>query len=238
MNFTDTKENTIFKYFYVSKFTWTNPLAKEENQGHPKENRVYRGWLNTDTNSYRLNTTQTGALWVSALVNSDETIGYTSEIHELNLGNILDFKITEEDLDNLIKWHESGNSDLKALVYGKGPQGVPIEIVRLIQDKVSGENNIDGFLESIEELEALNPLAFISLWELTDYMLDEMYEESSIDAENLRTDPTHSSSINIYKAMESLSRYIGPNRKTNKDRTDLLKALSAILLELSLNEEF
>lgn len=233
---TDTKENSIFKYFYVSKFKWSSLMSLEENGGHPKEKKVYRGWVNTDTNTFRLNTQDHLLLCLGALVQTAEEQGYTSDIKEISLDSILDLNIQEECLDNIIKWSESDNQDLKKLLFNPG-NNVPIEIIRIVNSAVNKKPQLDGIIEALEELAGLDPVKFDGIWELVDHLNSELYEEVSIDAESLKNDPRHSSSINIYNAFQSLNRYIGSNRKTNKDRVDLLKALSSILTELSNNEE-
>ncbi len=233
----DTKENTIFKYFYVSKFKWTSLMSLEENGGHPKEKKVYRGWINTDTNTYRLNTQDNMSLCIGALISTSEEIGYTSEIKEVSLDTILDLNLQESCLDNIIKWIESDNQDLKRLLFQTTTKMPPIEIIRIVNNAVNKEPQLDGIIEALQELAGIDPLKFESIWELTDFLNSEMYEEVSIDAETLKNDPKHSSSINVYNAFQSLNKYIGANRKTNRDRIDLLKALSAILTELSINEE-
>ncbi len=234
MNLTDTKDNTEFKYFYVSKFKWSNPMDQERNGGHPKEKTVYRGWYNKDTKGYRIAPTLNSAFWLEDLKSTKEEMGYTSDITVVDTKNILDFNLTEGDLDNMILWLESDNKDLKQQIFNPVQTGKPQIIAIINQAMQQTPNDTQGFLESVEELKSLNPLAFEIVWSLVDYLLDQMYTlpEGSIDADWL----VHSSrgaGINIFQANQSLNKYISEDRRTNEDPNDLYKAISHIITELT-----
>jgi|GEM_PF-6720808 len=228
----DTAENSEFKFFYVSKFAWGNPLDNERNQGHPKEKKVYRGWYNKDTGTYRLAYDLQNAIWLDKLKIDEPESGYTSDITELSLNNILNFPIEEDCLENLIKWLEIDNKDLKQVAFPKIMQEA--QLIALIKNKMEPqEQMIEGFINSAEELHAIDPMSFEKVWEVMDYLLEEMHNvpEGSIDADWLSKGP-RGAGINISNAIQCLSRYIGDNRRTNEDPKDLLKAIVHILNEL------
>lgn len=230
----DTAENSEFKFFYVSKFEWGNPMDHERNLGHPKEKKVYRGWINKDTNTYRIAYDMKNAIWLDKLKVTEEHIGYTSDISELTINNILDFPIEESDLENMIKWLESDNADLKQAVLGpKIQEAQIIAIINKSMQPPQSEQDIEGFINSAEELHSLDPLAFEHIWALMDFILESMHSlpEGSFDADFIAKGP-QGAPINIYNAITCLNRYIGDNRKTNLEPEDLQKAMHHILSEL------
>jgi hypothetical protein len=234
MTLKDTKENTEFKYFFINKFEWVNPMDHGHNAGHPKEKKVYRGWHNKDTNSYRLAPSLNQAFWLESLVDSTGRTGYKSDIVLVSKENILDLNLSEEDLDNLIIWIETDNKDLKDVVFGSYHQAPPA-IIAMIKSGLPNEEDdtFQGFVESSEELKALDPMAFDIVWGFIDHLLLQMHEipEGSVDADWLSKGP-EGAAINISESLKCLNRYIGDNRRINRDAEDLYKAMSHITNEI------
>lgn len=232
----DTLENTEFKYFFVKKFDWLDPTQREIYKGHPKENRVYRGWHNKDSGGYRIAPSLTQALWLEKLKQEPGMSDYTSDIHEITKETILDFLITEEDLTSLATWIESDNKDLKqALFGGQVPPQIIAIIKKATEDK--GSKTFSGFVESAEELQSMDPMAFEVIWGFMDSLIIAMHEEDleSFDADFLAKGK-EGAVINISNAMKSLNRYIGDNRRTNRDPEDLYKAMGHITNEIIRSE--
>ncbi len=232
MRLPDTELNTEFTYFFINKFKWSDPTEHERYGGHPKEGRLYRGWKNIETNSYRIAPDKATPFFLEKLLQSTDETGYTSNISVLSKDNILDLPLVEEDLDSLIKWMESGNSDLKQLYFGNQMQAPP-QIIAIIQNAMKpNDDTFQGFMESAEELQSLDPLAFDIIWGLMDHLLLEMHNaEESIDADWLAKGP-NGSPINCSNALKCINRYAGDNRGINNDPQDLYKAMSHITNEL------
>lgn len=243
MIFKDTPENTEFKYFFINKFQWLDPMENEKFQGHPREKSLYRGWFNKDTSSFRLVVDKDLAIYLEKLVISGET-GYIANISVVDLNNILDFPIVENDLADLNKWLENDNKDLKEEVFKKvtsfsGSSFSTPDIVAIIKSNFqqSTNNDMQGFMESAEELKELDPMAFDVIWGLIDHLLLEMHEvpEGSIDADWLAKS-SKGMAINISASLKCLNRYAGDNRRTNEDPEDLYKAMSHITSEIIRSE--
>ncbi len=233
----DTLENTEFKYFFVKKFEWLDPTQREIYKGHPKENRVYRGWHNKDSGGYRIAPSLDQAMWLEKLRQEPGMSDYTSDIHEITKETILNFIITEEDLTSLATWIESDNKDLKQVLFGNKVPPQIIAVIKRATDASNDSSSLKGFVESAEELQSLDPLAFEVIWGFIDSILISMHEEDleSFDADFLAKGK-EGAVINISNAMKSLNRYIGDNRRTNRDPEDLYKAMGHITNEIVRSE--
>lgn len=246
---TDNKTNTVFKYFWVNSFKWRDTADRERFAGHPKEKTLYRGWLNTDTNTNRIYYKHGTALWFDNLITNDsDTLGYTSDIREINITSILDTPLVESDLDIMIGWLETDNKDIKDIVFP--PPVVPMNITHLIQEaigKINGmEKEFDDFIDDAGELMELDKPVFDQIWNIIRYSLDTLYgtKRGPLDADYLSMDKTRAGlGFNIGKAQESIFRYASTDRKTNENPVDLLDTIYTLLTELkrrehhNLNEE-
>jgi hypothetical protein len=238
----DTKENTEVVYLFVNKFDWLLTMDKESNVGHPKPGKVYRAIYNNQTDSYRItykigNTYQ--AVLIPSLVNSDETNGYLSDIRRITKKNILDFEITESDLDQLNQWIDISNKDLLDQMWNSKPK---VEVINIDSDemlaKIMGDFIKDTdpdhtrMLEKMYLLREQNaPVSWV-IGYLVEYLLDEPIEESPFDINSLSLDKTHGAGVNISAAIQKLSRYCGSNRRTNMSEEDLLGAIRDLLKEV------
>ncbi len=232
MRLPDTEQNTEFTYFFINKFKWLESIDNERFAGLPKEGRLYRGWKNLETNSYRIAPSGVNPFFVEKLLQTTPETGYTCDITAVSKDNILDLPLIEEDLDSLITWIESDNRDLKQMVFS-GQNQAPPQIIAIIQNAMKpNPESIHGFLESAQELQELDPMAFDIVWGFMDHLLLAMQEpDESIDADWLAKGP-NGSPINISNALKCLSKYAGDNRRVNNDPEDLYEAMNHITSEL------
>lgn len=164
----DNKQNIQIVYLYVEEFEWTISFDKERANGHPKPKRVYRAAYNKETDSYRLlyevddANNKFRAIFVPALNNTEEMRGYTSKIKVLSIDTILEFDLSEEDLDNLNKWMDTNNKDFFEVMYG--PKKKPTQITAFplpeenilpeaeLPEGITNTVSVDSFDALIEKL--------------------------------------------------------------------------------------
>lgn len=245
----DTVDNTKIVYLYVKEFEWTFPEGKENNVGHPKKNKVYRAAYNSDTNSYRLFyefDKKFTALFLPTLtaVNNEtffDTPTYTSEIVELSRHNVLEHLISEEDLDDWLKWIEEDNASIKQMMgldnnqsQGKQPQIVTAQdVVRAVQ-KNQENQELTQFLSRLEHLREINPPLFEALTNLVEFLVgppDGPELDTMVETDWIGFSKTLGAGKNLSDALKQLSRYGGESRRTNLMERDLFGAIRSLLAE-------
>lgn len=242
----DTIHNTKLIYLYVNKFDYgKNQMGKEQSSGNPKSKKVYRAIYNTDTNSYRIiydvDSKNVFSVFIEDLQSTDEDLGYTCDIKILSVSNILDFNISEADLDQLLKWLQTDNKDVKDILGDIGavkkvegkvtkpaqqpaqpPKGtrLPPELVQLI--------NIGS------ELHKADPIIFGTIFDLMIYLNQDAYADTGVLGTGwLKLDKDHGAGVNVSAAIDKLSRYLGQDRRINLDNDDLMGAIKDLLIEKS-----
>jgi hypothetical protein len=237
----DNETNVVFKYFWVNKFKWLIPEENERTGGHPKEGTLYQGWINADTNTYRLYYKAGNAIWLEKLKSSEsDMLPYIADIREVNVDTILDLPISEKDLDSLSGWLETDNKNLKDRLF---KESVPVPIMKLIEEGVKKmdayEKEIDEFCGESEELFELDKPTFEQVRNVIRYSLDSIYEKKTgpLDGDYLSLDETRAGlGFNIGKAQELIYQYASTDRRTNEDPVDLLEAIYHLLTELKRRE--
>lgn len=227
MVLSDNLKNTDFIYLYVESFKWASHADVEEFHGHPKPKHVYRCMHNKDTNGYRLLYSVdngTGkAVIIDSIDNSDIEHGFVCKMHPITRDNILNFDINEEDLDALLHWVETDNSDLKNIM--KPKKQIEEPTITMLDEEAG-----DFFATSLE-LRNIDPLLFDAIHELMIAICDEKPDDSSIDTTWINLSPRFGTGANISKALEYISRYAGENRRTNLSKEDLFEAIKCLLNE-------
>lgn len=233
---TDTKENTIFGFLYVKEFEWMDPLDKESHGGQPKKGRVYRSIYNNQTNSYRLYYELGGQLTGLYLpqLHSIETenyhVVYTSSIVPLSRTTILDCDITPEDVEQLCKWIDDDNKEIKTLTGLKNevtPRPVSGQEIAKAFAQVKDEYFLE-FIAGAKQLKDTNSTLFEGVANCV-HFFNSLGEDNSGPLEYNKTTGT---GRNIGKAMDHLKNYTSENRRVNLDPNDLMLATKSILSEL------
>ena len=241
----DNIHNTEIVYLYTHKFEYgNNPISKEENGGHPKPKTVYRAIYNTDTNTYRLiyNISKEGLsfIFIPKLKDHDEESGLSVDIKILTKKNILDFNISEENLDELLSWLKTDNKDIKEITGDIGtPKPKQQKVKQGDKPAVVPQNKgvklppqVVQFLNLGIELEKTDPLIFGTMFDLLVYLNQNVYTDIGVvNASWLKLDKDHGAGTNISSAVEKLARYMSQDRRTNLDGKDLLGAIKDLLQE-------
>lgn len=244
---TDTVNNTRVAYLYVSHFEWLDAAANETHVGHPKIGRVYRSILNTATKSHRLFYDIEGRLegMYLSMLDTDVVDGskdYDAEIVELRSNNILEYEITEEDLDNLILWEKEENKTIKQYMgldkQAGGSESAPLQqtlspqqVMQHINDQEANKAfmQLGAFLKRLADTD---PQLFEALSILIYSVADNPEEDTTIDRSWMAFSAVLGPGKNISKAIDALARYGGEDRRTNLDEKDLIKAIKALLIEM------
>lgn len=243
----DTPTNTKIIYLYVKDFQWTIPINKESNVGHPKSGRVYRGIINTDTESYRLMYRVGDAIQgtlLPQLDSQDEANGYLSDIREITINNILDFDILEEDLTELLRWLETDNKELKDKIKGffdkqqPNPsfslppfltkKSMPEMVVEILRSR---DPELASIVSTVNELRVSDPHIFDAVGAFINHLLSHPEAETSIDSRWIRFDKNLGAGANLSAALSKLSVYGSNNRRTGFSEHDLVGAIRDLLLE-------
>jgi hypothetical protein len=224
-------EDISIQYYYSKDFRWIDPMLSEQFQGHPRPGQVYRAIVNDSTKNIKVIVSENTAVVINDFLHG---IHYEGYLTPLTLENILELNLEEKELDRIIKWQERDHADLKRLY---NPQQTTGEHV-VLQTLANAMNQQAG--EEREDItRATNLLAALRItdsvgFELILELIDALGHESMSDEPSraLATDPRFSTGINVSRAMNSLCRYIGDDKRTNYDREDLIEAFLGIVNEL------
>lgn len=234
MILSDNKTNTEILYLYVKKFKWLNPINHEGFGGHPKEGRVYRAVKNTDTNSYRLIYGKIGNIGQGIMFQSleDDSDGYTADMVPITKSNILDFNIEEEDLDLLAVWVETNDEDIRQIFEPPLlPPPRPSFSTPLPSSSSPEIEALTEFTECVLELRDIDVFSFDTVHDLIHKLTEPPNE--SIEVLNIRMNEAFGGGANMVKVFELLARYVGDDRRTNKDPQDLLEAMKFLTYEVN-----
>jgi len=245
MTLSDSIHNTEIIYLFVNRFDYIrNSYTKEENGGHPKTRKVYRAVRNTDTNTFRIihkvdsKANQVHSVIIEDLQCDDESYGYTCDIREVTLNNILDFDMSEKCLDNLILWIDTDNKDVKDII-PVGPPTKPTPMNFVAQGKQAEipeggiliNEELGAFIHMAAELHDSDPLMFGTVFDVLDHLSTQKYKPEIFETGWMGLDKQHGAGVNISSAIKKLSKYMSDDRRTNLDEVDLLGAISDLLSE-------
>ena len=246
MNLQDTIYNTKIIYVYVNNFDYgKNQMGKEQASGHPKSKKVYRAIFNTDTNSYRVVYDIKGgnvySVFIENLQSKDgEELGYTCDIVPITKSNILDFKISEENLDELLTWLKTDNKDIKEILGDVGTTKKAAKKTEKQQPVAISKKGANGgippefvsFMNLMQEIYKTDQMTFGTIFDLVLYLVDHPGADSgNLGMHWLRMDKDQGAGVNVASAVEKLSRYIGSDRRTNLMNDDLMGAVVNLLNE-------
>lgn len=216
-------EKMIFKYFYIKKFQWTDPLAVDQFSGQPVEGRVYRGWVKKRTAQPTLildSDHHPGwqPLTLLAFENKREEFAWVGEVKEITKESILDFTIEETDLDNIIKWLSTNNKDLLTTT-----NNLPAEVV----DKVA--DNYEVAMDIMGSIFATNGELFDSVIDTLNHVHTNDMKEMSLAA--LLNFQEEGKGINCKEAITAIEQYLSNTKKGDKVER-IYEAIGALLKEL------
>lgn len=233
---TEELQNILFKYYFINKFEWATLSDVDRFQSHPLPGRVYRGLYNTQTKLTKLVLTDppspTG-IGFESLSNSDPEKGYVCEIQELTLDNILDFKIDESDLDNIIKWQTSENKDLKNTFEPNPIQHGLLRLKAAMNKQEQEElSAMDRASNAMLELWQANSLKFDIMINFIEFIINKDYESYNDAANYLTHHPVNGKGINIANALRHLDNYVNDDRRVNEDINDLMESMNSCVVEI------
>lgn len=244
----DTIYNTKIVYLYINKFEYgKDQIGKEQSSGHPKPNTVYRAIYNTDTHSYRIiyKVDKNGihSVFIGELqVNDVNEMNFVCDVSVLSVENILDFKISESNLDDLIGWLKTDNKDVKDLlgdIGSKKPVKTATNTGKNVKTNIP-EGGIQlppqlvQFITLGSELMSTDPLIFGTVFDLLIYLNDVAYVDTGVVGTGwLKLDKEHGAGVNVSAAIDKLSKYLGTDRRVNLDNNDLMGAIKDLLTEKS-----
>ena len=236
MILSDNLTNTEFLYLYVDKFQWSSHVDSEQFGGHPKQKHVYRAILNKDTGGYRIIykviNGNAQALMLNTIDSENEEDGFVCKIVPLTKANILNYEISEKDLDALEFWTENENKDLMAImkssdepvISGFVPEEEDEDIKKITEDVVE-------FIACATTLRNTNPLMFDAVHEFMHHAIDDQPNDTSIDTTWLNLSGKFGTGANISKVLEHISIYAGEDRRTNLYEHDLMEAIKHLFNE-------
>ena len=241
----DTPQNTKIVYLWINKFAWSNDMDKEQSVGHPKPKHLYRGVYNKDTETYRF-VYKMGDIFqgtfLKSLTSDDETAGYTSDIVELSLSNILDSNLSEKDLKMLLEWIDTDNKDLKEKLWA-APKRVNLDFIDMGTDIATffadtikkSDPEFTDFIAVGSSLREINPSMFEAVHNIISYLIEDEYTEveddSSISPRWISMDVKLGAGANLYGAIQKLARYGSVNTRVSRSKEDLLGAIKDLLVE-------
>lgn len=230
-------ENLEFRYLYVKFFKWQDSFMNETVQGEPQTGRVYRSLWNTQTKNHKIIISdghRVNSLVIDNLTNSNPESAYLSDIHELTVDNILNFKIEERDLDKLNKWIETKNEDI---LRHQKPMEDPTQGLVKLQEAIYNQDQeefkaMDRASSAMLELFHANRTQFEIVVKLAEYLKSESLESGNDLAYYLTLHPQNGKGINIARALRALDTYVSDNRRTNESVSDLYNAMGGIVVEM------
>lgn len=229
-------------YVYIRSFKWSSPEQGYQYDGLPAIGKVYRALRNSNNNSYELviyDNPPGTLLLLESLVCNDDTRGYTSEIDEISLDNVLSIPLKEEDLIQLNKWEESGNKDLLEANKPTEISLMPVlaNLAHALDTMGNEKKAADEVSELLLYLKTLNTSHFEIIMEVVEELIE--INVSEIDETGTPTTLTKSLEagpnglgFNVGKCLEHLQTYSGKDRRTNEDRYDVIAAMVALTREL------
>jgi hypothetical protein len=238
-------EDLAIKYLFIKKWSYTNFIIKENYQGHPFEGRVYRSIYNTKTKSYSLvlfedsvhNMDDSSGLIVEDINSDNEENGYLSEVKIISKSNLLELQLDEEDLDKIINWQETNNSDLFTEM-NPIPQEILVRLEQALTAPSGDQHLMDEALHTASELINVN-YDFFDVWiELGQLLVEQSIADHDSQAVVL-SESEGGMSLNIGDVYKALKVYTSDDRKTNLDRSSVHEAMIGLARELvrrNLNE--
>lgn len=239
----DSIYNTKIVYLYVHSFEWKDQMNKEASSGHPKAKKLYRAIYNTDSESYRViyevkpKESQVYMTFVESLQSKDEEKGYLSNISLITADNILDFPLTDKEIDLLFTWLTTDNKDLKDILgdigakEGEKPKKTQPGLTKQGMSKKPSQELIE-FINVASKLHDVDPMMFGTVFDVMLWLIDDLYiDAGAIDTHWLKLHEEHGAGTNVTAAIEKLSRYMGNNRRTGLLNEDLMNAIRDLLTE-------
>lgn len=213
------KSDTEIRYVYIKKFSYYHPEVAESFSGHPRTGGIYRSLYHLHTKHHRLLLPDGIVLGFNQLVGNSGDAEF--DLAEITKDNILDFNLSEEDLDVFLL----PNND----IFFEPSMKVHEAIVR--QEEIESDF-AHRASEIIMGLWSINSIKAELLLDIA-HCLTELEMTSHEDAANyLRLHPTKGMALNIGEALRALDRYAGDDRKSNEDTADLMVAIESCVTEL------
>lgn len=239
MILTDNTTNTEFLFVFVKDFKWSNPLEHEQVGGHPMPGRLYRAIKNTDTGTYRL-LTKPNTLLVFSGLEEDIDTGYRSSFKPITVQTLLDYNITDEDLDKLLDWLRTGNKEIKDLVGMMSPPApvkltTPSSLSPQFKESIMQKSNeeVSDFISCAHLLHELNPNLLDAIHDYLHYAIEQEQksEEGPLNSTFLTLSKEHGTGANVIQAVQKLSRYVSVNKRISLDENDLFGAITNLFNE-------
>lgn len=227
INIPDRIEDLEVKYLFVKKWKWINVEAREKYQGHPEEGRVYRAFHHTKTKSYRVMVPGFNGFLMDKPIVTDEDEGFLCECEVVEKKNLCNLNFKEEDLDNIINWIETKNSDLYQ-------QNLPIPLESFLaniglQHQMEQADRMAYVTDALTRLDSVNSIQVDVLLELIETLYDKNLE--SVNQEDISLDENHGLGVNVSRTQDALKRYAGNDRRTNEAPEDLYEAMGHLVKE-------
>lgn len=235
------------KYIFVKKWNFLDMLDGEKFQGHPIPGRVYRALHNTKTDSYRviLNEADKDGLLVKDINSTSEENGFLAESIVISKSNLLELvgkptdklQLNEEDLDKIINWQETNNSDLFTEM-NQVPQDIMLRLEQALAAPSEDQQLMDEALHTASELINLN-YEFFEVWIELGKLLAEQTLLDHDSQSVVLSESEGGMTLNIGDVYKALRVYTGDDRKTNLDRSSIHEAMVGLSRELvrrNLNE--
>lgn len=247
----DTPQNTKIVYLYVNEFDYgQDHIGREQTLNHPKSKKVYRAIYNTETKTYRAVykvDKDVHSVFIGGLQVREEDSGFICDIHILIAENILDFNISESNLDELLNWLKTDNNDIKAILGDIGGKplkkrqlpvntsvSVPPQVNNGQQQGMKLPPELVQLIKLGSELQKTDPILFGTIFDLIVFLTNDSYTETGILGTSwLKMDKDHGAGVNVSAAVEKMSRYLGQDRRNNLDNNDLMGAIKDLLIEKS-----
>lgn len=215
------QSDTKIKYIYVKKFSYHIPDVAESFAGHPHSGKIYRSIFNIHTGHHRLLLPHPVVLGFNELVGISDMADF--ELIEITLDNILDFDLTEENLDVFLK----PDTD----IIFEPQQMIQNAMAQHEQEETDFAHRASG---TIMDLWSINPMKAEILLSIAHCLTEVEMTSHEDPANNLRY-TSRGLGVNIAEALRSINRYSCDNKKINEDTSDLMVAIESLVVEIERN---
>ena len=237
----ETNMETEIKYLLVEYFEFANKEIAQKYDGHPKAGGLYRGFTTSD-GTLALKLPGLPAPYKGLIIEGLEGdySAYSCKLHEITTANMMDYNLTDDQLDQIVEWNETKNADMKAdfeLADRKEPELEEI-ITAAIQKQIDDEmTQSKEFNKALDTIDFFDPFLMEALSDTIDH-ISGVFEKHHYERQDIRDDFSYHPSdvgkgFNIGSARKYLQRYMTEGYEKSNNPMDLYKAIHFLLFELS-----
>jgi hypothetical protein len=240
---------------YIKSFDYHNDEAREQMQGHPAVGRCYR--VIKDDTGYRLhigpenNDLQFDGLHLGARLKAKKTY-YSFEIEPVTPKNLLDLKLSKDELQQVSEWMDSDNADLWSKLHTEAERlSAEKAFAGIIADALTARpeedieivfktNDLESsklLADSLNTISEKDPEAFLAILDSLVYIAStyaDKYESKDFPnvSKQIITKGTVGGPINMWQCMKYAQRYMTEGYEKSHNIKDVFKIIHYALYEI------